>query len=153
MAFSNFALSSIRMETNATSQGSSMKDVKEGRSPARFSALGRLKSFAYAIDGIGFMLRTQHNAWLHAVFTVAVIVLAVVMDVSASDWRWLVAAMSTVWVAETINTAVEYVCDVMSPGYHEAVKRAKDIAAGGVLLAAIGALTIGLLTFWPYFSA
>lgn len=129
-----------------------MKDVKEGRVPARFSTLGRLKSFTYAIEGIGFMLRTQHNAWLHAVATVAVIVLAVMVDVSASDWRWLIAAMATVWVAETINTAVEYVCDVMSPGYHEAVKRAKDIAAGGVLLAAIGALTIGLLTFWPYFS-
>jgi len=129
-----------------------MKDGKEGRVPARFSTLGRLKSVTYAIEGIGFMLRTQHNAWLHAVATVAVIVLAVMVDVSASDWRWLIAAMATVWVAETINTAVEYVCDVMSPGYHEAVKRAKDIAAGGVLLAAIGALTIGLLTFWPYFS-
>ncbi|UUZ49730.1 diacylglycerol kinase family protein [Massilia sp. B-10] len=74
------------------------------------------------------MLRTQHNAWLHAVATVAVITLAVLVDVSASDWRWLIAAMATVWVAETINTAVEYVCDVVSPGYHEAVKRAKDIA-------------------------
>jgi diacylglycerol kinase (ATP) len=129
-----------------------MNDVNQGRVPARFSALARVKSFAYAIDGIGFMLRTQHNAWLHAVATVAVITLAVVMNVSASDWRWLVAAMATVWVAETINTAVEYVCDVVSPGYNEAVKRAKDIAAGGVLLAAIGAFTIGVLTFLPYFS-
>ncbi|UUZ55261.1 diacylglycerol kinase family protein [Massilia sp. H-1] len=118
-----------------------MKDGKkglEGRVPARFSALRRVKSFAYAFDGIGFMLRTQHNAWLHAVATVAVITLAVLVDVSASDWRWLIAAMATVWVAETINTAVEYVCDVVSPGYHEAVKRAKDIAMHGVLLAALG---------------
>jgi len=131
-----------------------MKDMNrgpDGRVPARFSALGRVKSFAYAFDGIGFMLRTQHNAWLHAVATVAVIALAVFANVSASDWRWLIAAMATVWVAETINTAVEYVCDVVSPGYHEAVKRAKDIAAGGVLLAALGAFSIGLLTFWPYF--
>lgn len=129
-----------------------MKDVNQGRAPARFSAVGRLKSFAYAIDGIAFMLRTQHNAWLHAVATIAVIALAIFLDVSASDWRWLIAAMATVWVAETINTAVEYVCDVVSPGYNEAVKRAKDIAAGGVLLAAIGAFAIGLLTFLPYFS-
>lgn len=128
-----------------------MNDVNEGRVPQRFSVLARVKSFAYALDGIGFMLRTQHNAWLHAVATAAVIVLAVVLQVSASDWRWLVAAMATVWVAETINTAVEYVCDVVSPGYNEAVKRAKDIAAGGVLLAAIGAFAIGVLTFWPYF--
>lgn len=125
-------------------------DERPGRAPASFSALGRLKSVSYALDGIGFMLRTQHNAWLHAVATFAVITLAVLADVSASDWRWLIAAMATVWVAETINTAVEYVCDVVSPGYHEAVKRAKDIAAGGVLLAAVGALAIGVLTFWPY---
>lgn len=128
-----------------------MNGAPEGRVPARFSALGRVKSVAYAFDGIGFMLRTQHNAWLHAVATVAVVTLAVLVDVSASDWRWLIAAMATVWVAETINTAVEYVCDVVSPGYHEAVKRAKDIAAGGVLLAALGAFIIGMLTFWPYF--
>jgi diacylglycerol kinase (ATP) len=57
-----------------------------------------------------------------------------------------------VWVGETINTAVEYVCDVVSPDYNHAVKHAKDIAAGGVLIAAIASLVIGALTFWPYFS-
>lgn len=128
-----------------------MSDVRPGRVPQRFSLVGRARSFGYAIEGVAFMLRTQHNAWLHAVASVAVVALAIYCDVSADDWRWLVAAMAMVWVGETFNTAVEYVCDVLSPDLHQAVKHAKDIAAGGVLIAAVAAAVIGALTFWPYF--
>lgn len=124
---------------------------KAGRTQ-RFSLLARGKSFAYAWQGIAFMLRTQHNAWLHGAATLAVIALALYCDVSASDWRWLIVSMAMVWVGETLNTAVEYVCDVLSPEYHVAVKHAKDIAAGGVLIAALAAALIGALTFWPYFA-
>ncbi len=129
-----------------------MTDVKTVATPQRLTLMARLKSFGYAIQGIIFMLKTQHNAWLHGVATIGVIALAVYCDVSASDWRWLIVAMGMVWVGETINTAVEYVCDVVSPDYNHAVKHAKDIAAGGVLIAAIASLVIGALTFWPYFS-
>ncbi len=120
--------------------------------PQRFTLAARLKSFSYAITGVVFMLKTQHNAWLHAVATLLVVALALYCGVSESDWRWLIVSMAMVWVAETLNTAVEYVCDVFSPGYSEAVKHAKDISAGGVLIAAVAALLVGVLTFWPYFS-
>ena len=127
-------------------------EIKNTSVPQPLTVAGRLKSFAYAFAGIAFMLKTQHNAWLHGIATMAVIALAFYCDVSASDWRWLIVAMAMVWVGETINTAVEYVCDVVSPGYNEAVKHAKDIAAGGVLIAAFAALIIGALTFYPYLS-
>ncbi len=127
-----------------------MDEAKKVRDAPRFSLYGRVKSVSYALNGIGFMLRTQHNAWLHAASTVAVILLALYVDVDAGDWRWLIAAMAMVWVAETINTAVEYVCDVVSPGFHQAVQHAKDIAAGAVLIAALAAAIIGVLTLWPY---
>lgn len=129
-----------------------MNDVNSAVTPRRLTLMARLKSFGYALQGIAFMLKTQHNAWLHGVATIAVIGLAVHCDVSAADWRWLIVAMGMVWVGETINTAVEYVCDVVSPDYNHAVKHAKDIAAGGVLIAAVASLVIGALTFWPYFS-
>jgi diacylglycerol kinase (ATP) len=129
-----------------------MSELHSSVTPRRLTLLARLKSFGYALQGIAFMLKTQHNAWLHGVATIAVIALAVYCDVSASDWRWLIVAMGMVWVGETINTAVEYVCDVVSPDYNHAVKHAKDIAAGGVLIAAVASLVIGALTFWPYFS-
>ena len=129
-----------------------MTDPAHAHVPQRFSLRGRLRSFSFALEGIGFMLRTQHNAWLHALATVAVIALGAWRGVSAADWRWLAVAIAMVWVAETINTAVEYMCDVLSPEYHQAVKHAKDIAAGGVLIAALAAVVLGTLTFWPYFS-
>lgn len=130
-----------------------MSDIKEIGVRKEFTLAARLKSCRYAIDGIGFMLRTQHNAWLHGIATVIVVTLGVLCGIDAGAWRWLIAAMAMVWVAETLNTAVEYMCDVLSPEYHEAVKHAKDIAAGGVLIAAIAAMLIGAVTFWPYLVA
>lgn len=70
--------------------------------------------------------------------------------VSAADWCWLVIAMVAVWSAECFNTALEALADALSPEIHPLVKKAKDAAAGAVLVAAIGAAVIGLLVFWPY---
>ncbi len=117
---------------------------------AGFTVSARLKSFVFAFAGLGFMLRTQHNAWLHAVASLVVIVVGIGLRVSLADWRWLIVAMAMVWVAEAFNTAVEYVCDVVSPGYAVAVKHAKDIAAGAVLICAIAAVFIGAFTLLPY---
>jgi diacylglycerol kinase len=105
---------------------------------------------AYALNGIGFMLRHQHNAWLHLAASVLVVGVAWMLGVSAGDWRWIIVAIAMVWVAETFNTAVEYLCNVVSPEYSEAVKRTKDIAAGAVLICAAAAVVIGLTTLWPY---
>jgi len=115
--------------------------------------MARFRSFGYAISGIGFMLRTQHNAWLHLIATVLVLVSAIALKLSATDWRWIVVAIFLVWAAEAFNTAVEYVCDMVAPDYNIVVKHAKDIAAGAVLLSAISAAIIGVLTFWPYLHA
>ncbi len=120
-------------------------------SQQRFSLLARGKSFHYAMQGIIFMLKTQHNAWLHLIATVVVIGLGCYFHIKAEDWRWLIVAIVMVWVAETFNTAVEYICNVVSPNYSDAVKHAKDIAAGAVLICAVGALLLGVLTFFPYF--
>ena len=117
---------------------------------AAFSFRDRLQSFRYAAAGIGFMLRTQHNAWLHLSITLAVGLAGFWVGLSAADWRWLVVAVVLVWVAETMNTAFEYVCDVVAPNFHLSVARAKDIAAGAVLICSVGAAVLGLLTFWPY---
>ncbi len=122
-------------------------------SPSKFSFSGRLRSFAYAFSGLRFMLKTQHNAWLHLVATLVVIALGFGLKINATDWRWLVVAIVMVWTAETFNTAIEYVCDVVSPAYNDAVKHAKDIAAGAVLITAVGAAIIGVLTLLPYITA
>ncbi len=117
-----------------------------------FTWLARFRSFGFALQGITFMLRTQHNAWLHLAASLLVVGAAVFYRLNANEWCWLIAAMAMVWVAETMNTAVEYVCDVVAPHHSLAVKHAKDIAAGGVLMAAAGAAAIGVITFWPHLS-
>ena len=116
----------------------------------RFSVLARLKSFTYAFAGFAFMLRTQHNAWLHLLATFAVVALGFVLGVSADAWRWLILAIVLVWLAETVNTAFEHLCDVVQPEFHASVQRAKDIAAAAVLVCAIASAFIGAITFAPY---
>ena len=118
-----------------------------------FKLSARFKSFGFAFSGLGFMLHTQHNAWLHLLASIVVVMGGFTLRITAPDWRWLIVAIAMVWVAETFNTAVEYLCDVVSPGFSEAVKRAKDIAAGAVLLCAISAFFIGALTIFPYLRA
>jgi diacylglycerol kinase (ATP) len=117
---------------------------------ATFSVADRLQSFRYAASGIVFMLRTQHNAWIHLTVTVVVCLTGWWLRLSGADWRWLTVAIVLVWVAETMNTAFEYLCDVVSPEFHVSVAKAKDIAAGAVMICSAGAVVLGLLTFWPY---
>jgi diacylglycerol kinase (ATP) len=108
-----------------------------------------MRSFRYAFRGIRFLLRTQHNAWLHVLATAGVVIAALALRASATDWALLVLAMMAVWSAEAFNTALEQLSDAVSPLDHPLVGKAKDIAAGAVLLSAVGAAIIGLIVFGP----
>lgn len=98
------------------------------------------------------MLISQHNAWLHAVASGAVIGGAVYVGLGRIEWVMLILAMVAVWTAEALNTALEFLCDVASPDFHPLVEKAKDVAAGAVLICAIGATCVGLLVFAPHLS-
>ena len=106
---------------------------------------GRIESFRNAGAGIAHTFASQTNAKIHAVATLAVVVLGLFLGISFADWCWLVLAIAMVWVAECLNTALELLADATSPDPHPLVGRAKDAAAGAVLCAAIGAALIGLL--------
>jgi len=116
--------------------------------PFQFS--GRVRSFRHAIAGIVRMLCCQHNAWIHAIATVAVIAAGCFFHLSVSEWCWLILAISTVWTAEALNTAFEFLADAASPNFHPIVRDAKDVAAGAVLITAIAATIIGAILFWPH---
>jgi diacylglycerol kinase (ATP) len=115
--------------------------------------LGRIRSFGFAFRGIWTMLRSQRNAWIHALATGVVIAAGLALHVSRDDWKWLVLAMVSVWGAEALNTALEFLADAAKPEFHPLVKKAKDVAAGAVLIAAIGAAVIGALVFGPFLLA
>jgi diacylglycerol kinase (ATP) len=116
----------------------------------QFSFAARLRSFVFAGRGIRTMLASQHNAWIHAAAALSVIALGVHLDISRFDWCVLVLAIMSVWTAEALNTAFEFLCDVASPEFHPLVEKAKDVAAAAVLLSAIGAAVVGLIVFAPY---
>ena len=122
-----------------------MSDIKD------FSVKNRMKALGYAISGLAYVFKTQHAMWFHSLTASCVVLAGLYFHVSASDWRWLVLAITLVWGAETINTAVEIVCDAVSMDHHPLIGKSKDVAAGAVLVAAIGAAIIGGLVFWPYF--
>jgi len=71
------------------------------------------------------------------------------VGLSRAEWCWIVLAIVGVWMAEALNTAFEFLCDVASPQFHPMVKHAKDVAAGAVLLCAVGAAIVGVLVFLP----
>lgn len=96
------------------------------------------------------MIRSQHNAWLHALATAIVIGAGLSLHLSRYEWCWLILAIMAVWSAEALNTAFEFLADAASPTYHPLIGKAKDVAAGAVLIAAIGAACIGLLIFGPH---
>jgi diacylglycerol kinase (ATP) len=95
------------------------------------------------------MIASQHNARIHVVATFAAVGLGIFVRVSRLEWIALVFAIVSVWTAEAINTALELLCDVASPEFHPLVRAAKDVAAGAVLICAVGATTTGLLVFGP----
>ena len=109
----------------------------------------RLVSFRHAFEGWGFALRTQPNAWIHAVISLAVIALGLWLQLPARDWAVLFLTMALVLSAELINTAIEAILDLVSPDHHPLAKVGKDTAAGAVMISAIGAVLIGVLILGP----
>ena len=109
----------------------------------------RFVSFGHAFRGWWYVLRTQHNAWIHALITVAVVLLGWWLRLPARDWAILVLTILIVWMAEFMNTALEAVVDMATPNPHPLAKVVKDVAAATVLVGAVGAVLIGLLLLGP----
>ena len=119
----------------------------ENKKPFRIG--DRIKSFGYALEGIGTFFKTQHNAWIHILAAFIVIVAGFVLKVNNSEWCWLISAIALVLIAEMFNTAIEFLTDIASPEIHPKAKMVKDIAAGAVLIASLAAVVIGLIVFLP----
>lgn len=105
----------------------------------------RLPAFRHAFSGLGYVLRTQKNAWIHASATVLVIVLAFWLGLDPLRWAILIFAIGLVWLSEAFNTALEAFIDLVIPDTHPLAGIAKDTAAAAVLIAAITAAIIGIL--------
>lgn len=107
----------------------------------------RRETFRFALRGIALMLRTEPNARFHALATLGVIAAGVATGIDRIEWLCLTLTIAAVWSLEAVNTALEALCDVASPEFHPQVERAKDVAAGAVLIAAVAAVVVALLVF------
>lgn len=109
----------------------------------------RIKSVRFAINGIGDLIRSQPNARVHLLAIFLVCTAGRLLQVSKQEWIALVFCMTLVLSLEAVNTALEYLTDLVSPDYHPLAGKAKDVAAAAVLIAAIGSVIVGLLVFGP----
>ena len=109
----------------------------------------RINSIKYAINGIIYLVRTQVNAKLHLCAIVFASVLGITFKINAMEWISLVFCFGMVLSAEALNTALECLTDLVSPNYHPLAGKAKDVAAGAVLILAIASIIVGMIIFIP----
>lgn len=109
----------------------------------------RVAAFGHAFRGWGYVLKTQHNAWIHSLFATVVVLVGLWVGLQAIDWAVIVLTIAMVFTAEFINTAIEAVVDLASPVHHPLAKVGKDVGAGAVLVAALAGIVIGLLVIGP----
>jgi diacylglycerol kinase len=109
----------------------------------------RIKSFSYAFKGIATLFTSQPNARIHGVVLTFVVLAGFYFKIEKMEWLVITLVAALVLSAEAMNTAVEFVVDLVSPDYHPLAGKAKDVGAAAVLLAAFGAIIVGLIIFLP----
>ncbi len=109
----------------------------------------RVRSFRFAWKGLSHLVRGQQNAWIHLGATVGVVATGLAVGLPTLHWCALVLAMGLVWSAEALNTGLELLCDRLHPEIDPDIGRVKDMAAAGVLLAAVAAAVVGGLVLGP----
>lgn len=109
----------------------------------------RVDAFKYAFSGWWYVIRTQRNAWIHAVASLVVISVSIWLEISRYDWALIFIAIAFVWTAEFLNTSIELVVDLNTQDHHPLAKASKDVGAAAVLIAAITAAIIGIIVLGP----
>lgn len=115
-----------------------------------FDPKKRIKSFNYAGRGVKFFVSREQNAWIHITVAAFTIFAGFFFGINRMEWIAVIFCIGLVLSAEGFNTAIEYLCNVVSPQWNEDIGRVKDVAAGSVLICAIAAGIIGLVIFIPY---
>lgn len=111
--------------------------------------LKMLKSFTFAVNGLIELAKSENNAKFHLLATIIVIIAGFLLEISQTEWITVIFAIGLVWSAEALNTAIEKLCDFVSPQHNELIGKTKDLASGGVLVVAIAAAIAGMIIFLP----
>ena len=112
---------------------------------------GRVRSFKFAFRGLWLLIKTEASIKVQLVLGILITVLGWVMDLSSVEWLFQISAIGVVLTTESLNTAIEKLCDFVNPHYNERIGFIKDIAAGAVTFAALFAIIVGLIIYLPKF--
>ncbi|MEM9478220.1 MAG: diacylglycerol kinase family protein [Verrucomicrobiota bacterium] len=107
------------------------------------------ESFGCALHGVTQFVASERHARIHLAAAIAAIALGFWLGITSLEWTAIVLCIGFVLSAEAMNTAIEALADAVHPEKHPLIKKAKDVAAGAVLLAAITAATVGAIVFVP----
>lgn len=107
------------------------------------------RSFHYALRGLWYAFRHEHNFQIEVVFALLVFLLAFLFHLSLTEQSLLLITACVVLALELLNTAVERLVDMMKPRVHPYARVVKDIMAGAVLVSSLFALLIGCIIFFP----
>lgn len=118
-----------------------------------FSLAERLKSFRHAFTGLAQLVKGEHNFRIHLVATILVVLAGILLNIKAAEWLIIIITIGIVLVAEGLNSAVEHLCDIVSPGEDQRIKKIKDMLAAAVLISAVMAIIIGIIIFLPHILA
>lgn len=111
--------------------------------------INRIESFRYAFAGIWYTLKTQRNAQIHVGIASGIVILGLALKLTLTEWAIIALTTGFVWATEMLNTVAEAAMDYATADFDPQVKIVKDVAAGAVLVAAITAVTVGLLILGP----
>jgi diacylglycerol kinase (ATP) len=117
----------------------------------KFSVPARIRSFKYAIRGLWWLIREEHNSWIHFAVVVILIPVCIVLRLSLIEWTLITICIGLVLAMELVNSAIERLADKISPQRDSDIGKIKDIAAAAVLVSAIAAAVVGLIILVPKF--
>lgn len=112
---------------------------------------GRLKSVGFAVKGALKLIATEHSVMVQSSLAILMIIAGFYFHISREEWMMQILAFGLVLSVESLNTAVEKIADFIHPEFHDRIGFIKDIAAGGVMFAALAAIAVGLLIYVPKF--
>lgn len=115
----------------------------------KFNLIDRIKSFKFAINGIRLLIMKEHNARVHLVVGILVLVGGVVLELSPIEFSLIVICIGFVFISELFNTSVEAIADFVEPKWNTKIGEIKDYAAGAVLVSALISVVVGLIIFGP----
>lgn len=121
----------------------------ERKGSKKISFRDRVKSAIYALNGLKILLKEEHNSRIHTAITIVVIIAGLLLNISNTEWLVICILIGMVFSLEIMNSAIENLCDHVTPQWNETIKKIKDLAAAAVFVASVVSVICGAIIFLP----